>query len=80
MARFYGIVHGGRGSASRMGTAKSGLSTVAGSWSGAVRTYVYKDSEDCDCYQISIGPWVDRGPEERVIKKGRFKDLKRQRK
>lgn len=54
MARFRGTVQGGRGEASRLGHANSGLSVFAQSYSGdvALRLYV---SKDVDCVDILIG-------------------------
>lgn len=47
MARFRGLVTGGRGTASRLGHAKDGLTTVANGWSGGVRVHLYdRDGED----------------------------------
>lgn len=45
MARFYGIVQGNRGEASRLGHAKDGLTVKACSYQGAIRVHVYAKGE-----------------------------------
>lgn len=61
MARFKGVVQGVRGPTTRLGTNNSGLTTIAGSWSGAVRTDLYVNSEGIDCARISLTLWEGKG-------------------
>ena len=44
MAKFYGMIKGARGSASRLGTSNSGIAASAQSWGGSVQVQLY----DCD--------------------------------
>ena len=60
MAHFLGTVQGNRGEASRLGSKTSGLVTVAASWQGSVRTYLYeRDGIDWVC--VSLQPWHGKG-------------------
>jgi hypothetical protein len=43
MARFFGTLQGGRGEATRLGHASSGLRATAASWSGKVCVQAYAD-------------------------------------
>lgn len=66
MARFMGTVNGTRGEASRLGTDKSGLTTVAASWSGSVRVYLYVRhgegyGEGEDWADVYLEPWHGAG-------------------
>ena len=45
MARFYGILQGQRGKASRLGSQSSGLNVTAAGWVGAVRTRLHVRDE-----------------------------------
>ena len=68
MAHFIGTVRGFRGEASRLGSKESGLVTVAASWQGAVRTYLYeRDGVDWVC--VSLQPWYGKGT-QRVLYDG----------
>ena len=52
MARFYGELQGGRGEATRLGHASSGLRTEACSWNGAVKVILRAENdEDIVCIQ-----------------------------
>lgn len=55
MARFRGTVQGGRGEASRLGHASSGVAAVAQSYSGDVKVSMF-DSGGEDYVSIIIGP------------------------
>lgn len=44
MARFRGVVEGSRGEASRCGTPRSGLTTVAQSWTGDIRVSLFDNN------------------------------------
>lgn len=62
MAHFYGTVQGTRGEASRLGTKNSGLTTVAATHQGSVRTYVYyNERHGCDWARVSLQPWEGKG-------------------
>lgn len=56
MARFHGIIKGGRGEATRLG--HTSLTTVAQSWTGDVRVVLYAIG-DTDCVDITVGPHGD---------------------
>lgn len=56
MARFYGVVQGTRGQASRCGSKSSGLTTTAASWQGAVETTLYREG-DIDMARVVLKPW-----------------------
>lgn len=60
MARFYGLVQGRRGKASRLGDTKSGVRTVAASWSGAVEVLIFNRAGH-DWVQVSLVPWGGKG-------------------
>ena len=62
MAHFYGTVKGQRGEASRLGSKQSRLETVAASWQGSVRVYLYHDDETGnDMARVSLQPWQGEG-------------------
>lgn len=60
MAHFYGAVRGGRSEASRLGHKKTGLTTIAASWQGAVRVEL-REVEGKDFAHVSLEPWQGRG-------------------
>ncbi len=62
MSHFYGTLQGTRGNATRCGDKKSGLQTVAASWAGAIRVYLYrKPGETFDRYTVRADPWYGVG-------------------
>ena len=62
MAHFMGVVKGGSGEASRLGTKKTGLETVCTSWQGAVRCYAYHDEKTgVDMVVVSLVAWHGKG-------------------
>lgn len=61
MARFYGTVKGGRGTATRLGHESTGLQTIAASYSGAVSTTLYVDQAGRDCCRIELVQWASSG-------------------
>lgn len=61
MAHFYGTIDGNRGTASRLGTAKSGLRTVAASWQGAVDVRLYCNTDGVDRCRVMLVPWHGAG-------------------
>lgn len=67
MSRFYGVVKGGRGEATRCGHANTGLDVQAGSYSGGVFVRLYVDDDDRDCAYVYIDQWQHSGPKERVV-------------
>lgn len=70
MAHFYGTLQGSRGKASRLGTKRSDLSTVAASWEGAVSVCLYhNETTGQDCARVALMPWHGRGV-DRVIYDG----------
>lgn len=61
MSKFYGTVEGSaRSTATRVGSAKSGITTHAASWSGAVRVDVF-EREGKEHFEVSLVPWHGRG-------------------
>lgn len=72
MAHFYGTIHGSRGESSRLGTANSGLTTVAASWSGAIVTVLFV-KDDIDCFEIRMERHQGKG-DYKVIATGKVGD------
>jgi hypothetical protein len=62
MAQFYASIQGNRGEATRLGTKSSGMMTVAASWQGAVKTYLwYNEEKECDWAEVTLMPWHGQG-------------------
>jgi hypothetical protein len=64
MSHFYGTIKGTRGKATRCGDKRSGLRTVAASWSGAVVVELYQDDLGRDCFHVAQCPWQGSGVNE----------------
>lgn len=69
MARYLGRVSGQRGPAQRLGGASSGLTTIAASWSGAVKVHLFaKDHKGGtggeDWCRIEFSTWNGAGKDE----------------
>ena len=60
MAHFYGTVRGSRGTASRLGTARAGLHTVAASHDGSVQVVLYV-RDGVDHARVSHETWRGAG-------------------
>ncbi len=57
MSKFYGTVDGSsKSAATRTGSARSGITTHAASWAGAVRVDVF-ERDGKECYEVSLVPW-----------------------
>lgn len=56
MSRFYGMLQGSRGEATRQGTPQSGLTTHTAGWQGAVRVRIY-DKDGVDTVHVELVPW-----------------------
>lgn len=70
MSHFYGTMKGTRGMATRCGTKASGMTTVAASWNGAIRTEVFHDAATGqDRFRILETRWHGAGT-DRVIAEG----------
>lgn len=54
MAKYYGMVQGNRGAASRIGSSSSGLMASAQSWNGSLITYVHDGDGDESVFDIEI--------------------------
>jgi len=67
MAQFYGSVKGQRGTVSRLGTAKSGLTTVAASWAGAIEVDVWRGENGVDYFSVCMVPWKGAGARQTLI-------------
>ena len=61
MSKFYGEIRGSRGSATRCGSKKSGLTTVAASWAGAIEVHVF-ELDEVECFVVTMIPWHGNGP------------------
>jgi hypothetical protein len=82
MARFYGTVRGGRGEATRLGHATSGLRVSAQSYSGDISVELFaKGDEDWvviragDHYGRGSGQCIYHGPIEPLTKQSALKSL-----
>ena len=75
MAEFYGTLQGNRGPTTRIGTKKSGITTIAACWEGAIEVYVYNDANGDACYNVYSVGWYGRGLSKQLAQ-GRFKDVK----
>lgn len=56
MARFRGVVRGGRGSASRLGHATTGLHLHANSWNGSIEVWLFVGKNDEDWCAVMLNP------------------------
>ena len=70
MSHFYGTLQGQAGEATRRGSKSSGLTVVAASWAGAVKTELYVDAAGNDCYRVVQIPWHGEGV-SKVIAEGK---------
>ena len=58
MSHFYSKIQGNRGEATRCGTKGSGIVATAASWTGAIRTELWYDTEEDDNkYSVIMIPW-----------------------
>ena len=63
MSQFYGTLRGqAKTTATRRGSAKSGITTVAASWKGAVEVTLYTDDDGNERYEVNLRPWHGQGP------------------
>lgn len=60
MAHFFGRLQGARGEATRLGSEKSGVGTVAASWQGAIRVELYASGK-VDMARVIMIPWHGAG-------------------
>lgn len=65
MSHFYGVVSGqAKSTATRRGSQKTGLTTQAASWAGAVRVEMYHEEETGrDCAMVRLVQWRGEGVE-----------------
>jgi hypothetical protein len=61
MSHFYGVLQGTRGPATRCGDRRSGITTHAASWNGAIRVSTFVDRFGNDCYRIEEVAWHGNG-------------------
>lgn len=67
MSHFYGTLQGSRGEATRCGTKRSGVTTYAAGWGGAIRVYVYHDEDTGeDRFTVHQVSWRGNGYEEEI--------------
>ena len=52
MGHFRGLIRGGRGDASRLGTKNSGLTVEAASWAGAIKVDLWHHSDGTDKFRV----------------------------
>jgi len=52
MARFRGLIQGGRGEASRLGHKTTGLRVEADGWNAGVKVHAYVDENDRDVFEV----------------------------
>lgn len=72
MAHFYGTLQGNRGEATRSGSKDSGLTAVAASWDGAVKTTLhYDEATGLNHYRVETIPWRGKGERE-LLAEGSF--------
>ena len=72
MSHFYGKLNGSRGPATRCATKKSGLTTVAASWDGAIEVNLtYNGCTGKNEYVVAMRPWQGRGNSV-VLAEGEF--------
>ena len=71
MAHFYSSIQGQRGEATRLGSASSGITTVAAGWAGAIKVHVHFDeTTGLDMYEVRLTPWEGSGGQSYVIASG----------
>lgn len=63
MATFYGTLKGSRGEATRCGTIRSGMTTHAASWKGAIRVDMIMEEDGRVYYAVNEVPWHGHGRE-----------------
>ena len=69
MSHFYGQLNGQRGAATRCGSKKSGLSTVAASYSGAVSVRLWWDeAAEVNRYEVLQECWLGVGKREPIAR------------
>ena len=62
MSHFYGTMQGDRGQTTQCGTKRSGMTTIATSWAGAVEVVLYHEElSNLDQARVSLIPWKDNG-------------------
>jgi hypothetical protein len=71
MSRFYGTLQGNRGKGTRCGTKKSGITTHAAGWGGAIRVKVFEYGGD-DCFLVELVPWHGSGGKSRLLAVGKL--------
>lgn len=74
MSHFYGKIPGvccsRKTDATARGTKKTGITTQAASWAGAIETTLWYDEKtELDMYEVRMISWKGRG-ESRVIERG----------
>ena len=68
MSKFYGVLEGSRGKATRCGTRNSGLKTIAASFAGAIRVDIYEEEgSDIEKFCVTMTPWLGRGDNASLI-------------
>ncbi len=67
-AHFYASVTGNKGTVSRLGTKQSGITAVAASWEGCVKSFVYRnESRDEDWVSVTLGEWRGKGARPAIL-------------
>ena len=61
MAKYYGVLQGSRGEATRCGSRSSGLTAIVASWAGAVRVTLADATDGTEMARVELVPWHGRG-------------------
>ena len=73
MSKFYGTLQGSRGEATRCGSKRSGIETIAASWAGAIETRVFwNEDKQRNEYIVTKRPWQGSAGETKVLASGWF--------
>jgi hypothetical protein len=70
MSRFYGAIDGSAGRATRLGSPRSGLTTHAAGWKGAIRVTISAAGDDTDLFRVELVPWQNSGGQPRLLATG----------
>jgi hypothetical protein len=72
MSKFYGVLQGSRGQATRCGTKGSGITATAASWAGAIETTIHWNEKlERNEYTVTKRAWHGHGDYE-VLAEGSF--------
>jgi hypothetical protein len=75
MARFYSTIQGGRGEATRLGHATSGVRAAAQSFTGSVITWMFVGDDGEDWCTINVRPGSESYPGGKLLFRGPVRQL-----